>query len=154
MNTGMVNAEQFEAARCALAARDARLTQADADACAWVWEVLPVPPRAGWQVLQRTIDGYAARATDRLSVIVSASVEADGRRWLHVSYARANRMPDYEDTQRVRRLFIGEDRYALAVWPPKDRYVNLHRYTLHLWSCLDEYPLPEFSGMVGSVRTV
>lgn len=136
--------------------RDGALTQQDEDALAWARAAFPPPDDlpAGWRLVRPSIDGYHVVSADRLSVIVSGSVEADGQRWLHVSYARPNRMPDYNDTTRVRRLFLGEERYCCAVWPPRDRYVNHHRYCLHLWACLDGWPLPEFSGTLGGVRTI
>lgn len=137
-------------------ARDAHLTDDDVAALAWVHAALPKPgDLVGWRLVNgRPIDGYHVVSSDGLSVICSGSVEADGKRWLHVSFARPNRMPDYDDLLRVRRIFIGDDRYCCAVWPPKDRYVSLHRYALHLWSCLDEWPLPEFSGLLGGIRSV
>jgi hypothetical protein len=63
-------------------------------------------------------------------------------------------MPSYEDTTRARRLFLTERHYAYAVYPPADRYVNLHKFALHLWLCVDGPVTPEFSGVVGGQRTI
>jgi hypothetical protein len=81
-----------------------------------------------------------------LTVISSVSQESDGKRWLHVSFAHQKRMPNYEEITSVKARFIGKDKYAMMVFPPEDKYVNLHQYCLHLWHCLDGHPLPEFSG--------
>ena len=56
----------------------------------------------------------------------------------------------------TRRLFLGEDVKAMQVFPPKDRYVNLNPYVLHLFVCLSEEGdgLPEFSGVIDGVRTL
>lgn len=89
-----------------------------------------------------------------LSVISSAAIEEDGKVWLHVSFAHAKRMPDYEEITMVKERFIGKDKYALMVFPPKDKHVNIHPYCLHLWHCVDGHPLPEFSGMLLNGRTL
>jgi len=89
-----------------------------------------------------------------LTVITSAAIEADGKRWLHVSLAHQKRIPDYSEIQRVRKHFIGEDKYAVIVFPPKDFYVNLNPNCIHLWHCIDGHPLPEFSGQLKSGERV
>lgn len=75
--------------------------------------------------------------TNGLHVVETACTEKDGRRWHHVSYSRAGRYPSYEDQELVRRTFIGEDRESYAVFPPRSRWVNVHSFCLHLWTCLD-----------------
>lgn len=111
---------------------------------------------AGFQMIEERVDGFAFRhvlARD-LSVIVSVSRENDGKRWKHVSFARAKRMPTIDEINEYKAIFIGEDAYGLMVLPPKDRHVNIHKYCLHLWQCLDDYPLPEFSGFIGNARSL
>ncbi len=89
------------------------------------------------------------------SVISSVCIEDDGKRWLHVSFAHPKRMPTYDEIQKVRKDFIGEDKYAIMVFPEKDKYVNIHPFCLHLWHCIDGHPLPEFSGFIpGFGRTI
>jgi hypothetical protein len=79
-------------------------------------------------------------------VICSISKQDDGNAWLHVSYSRETRIPNYDDTQRVKHTFIGPNRYAYAVYPPQEFYVNLHRQCLHLWCPLEgQAVIPEFS---------
>jgi hypothetical protein len=42
--------------------------------------------------------------------------------------------------------------YAYAVFPPADRYVNIHPHCLHLWARLDgSAVLPEFSEIVPGI---
>jgi hypothetical protein len=96
----------------------------------------------------RRLDGCRWQHLDYpLTVISSVCYEDDGKLWLHVSYAHQKRMPTYGEMQLVKSMFIGEDKYAMMVLPPKDKYVNLHKYCLHLWHCLEGHPLPEFSGI-------
>lgn len=76
----------------------------------------------------------AFRSTDGgLTVLVSEEHHSDGFTYLHVSFSRRSRTPSYEDLDRVRKLFIGEDRESVQVFPPKAEYVNFHAFTLHLW---------------------
>lgn len=79
-----------------------------------------------------------------LMVICSARTEADGKRWLHVSCSKPNRLPDWDDLVLVKETFIGRERMAIQVIPPRSKYVNDHPYVLHLWCCLDGDPAPDF----------
>jgi hypothetical protein len=130
---------------------DARLEQDTA----WVAEHLPVIPPAGWRLVTRSGsgDGAAYASVDGLAVILSGAVEADGKHWLHLSVSRRTYVPTWTDLRRVKETFLG-DRYACIVFPPAAFYVNLSANVLHLWACVDGWPLPEFSGVVDGVRTV
>lgn len=115
--------------------------------------MVPIENATNWRptlpVNWRLIDGDEwgrAWQHNGLRLIETAARERDCRVWLHVSFSRASRLPDYEDSELVRRLFIGEDRESYAVFPPRERWVNRHQYCLHLWTCLDEPNgvLPDF----------
>ena len=103
----------------------------------------------GWEIVRRWGDGFAVRQkAGGLRVIVDAEIKADGSPWLHVSCSRKDWTPTHEDMALVKADFIGTDRYAYSIWPPADRYVNIHPHCLHLWARLDEADgriLPEFS---------
>ena len=77
-------------------------------------------------------------------LLVGASVARfeDGREWLHVSFSRKSRIPDYDDLMRVKREFFG-DRKAVMVFPEAAHYVNIMPYCLNLWWSPDD-PLPNF----------
>ena len=98
-----------------------------------------LPP--GWRRLSDP--GNKWLTNDGLSVICSAE-QVDDRRWWHVSFARQNRMPSWEDLRKVKDVFVGKSRTAIQVLPSEDKYVNYHPYCLHLWSCLDADGLPDF----------
>src|SRR3990167_1384383 len=111
----------------------------------WAKELFPVSPIAftrhqGWlgDYVYRDVGGR------KLTVICSARVERDGRRWMHVSCSRPSSLPTWEDLRLVKDTFIGIERKAIQVLPPQSEYVNLHPYVLHLWSCLDGDGLPDF----------
>lgn len=85
-----------------------------------------------------------------LLVIVTGCLEADNKRWIHVSMSRRSRLPSYEDMCLVKDSFIGRDKLALQLFVPHDKHVNHAKYCLHLWHCLDGDPCPDFrhKGMV------
>lgn len=104
--------------------------------------VLPV----GWRRDALLEDG--ARYVDsitRMSIIVSGARELDGRRWVHVSVARPDRLPSWEDLVFAKELILGRETTALQVIPPRSRYVNQHPFCLHLWSCADGDVTPDFT---------
>lgn len=105
---------------------------------------------APWKELQRSEDGVMAQHPSGLRVIVSDSIEEDGRRWRHLSVTAMRRTPHWHELKAVKEKWLGDD-YAYTVFPPSDRYVNIHPNCLHLFQCLDEEEgkaLPEFSGRI------
>lgn len=90
----------------------------------------------------------------KISVIVSVAKEKDGKNWLHLSFAHPSRKLTYDEQAEVKRLFVGDENYAIAVFPPIDKHVNIHPHCLHLWSCMEGHPLPEFSGFIGGQRSI
>lgn len=105
--------------------------------------VLPI----GWRIAVKNDDGAAYMHEGlRLSVIVSAATEQDGKRWLHVSCAHPDRLPSWETLKDVKAIFVGRDRQAIQVLPSEKKYINIHRYCLHLFCCLDDAdPVPDFT---------
>lgn len=122
-----------------------------------VLDFLPRVLPAGWRQFDAADDGARYVCSDGRFVIISAATEADGKRWLHVSCSRASRLPSWEDLADVKAIFVGAERYAYQVLPPRSRHVNINPHVLHLWSCLDAdkgAALPEFSGMIGGTRSL
>lgn len=108
----------------------------------------------GWTVIRQWGDGWAVQ-NGGLRAIIDCSIKADGNWWLHLSVSRKAWNPTHDDMAIAKAAFLG-DRYAYAVWPPADKYVNIHPYCLHLWARLDGTAvLPEFSDIVpGAGRSV
>jgi hypothetical protein len=112
-------------------------------------EKLNVP---GFMITRELGDGCSYYSKSRgLVVIQSVSKELDGKLWLHTSYSRKSKLPSYYDTQFIKKHFIGEDQKAIAVYPKKSEHVNIMPYCLHLWTCLDGDPLPDFTHGSGSI---
>jgi hypothetical protein len=116
----------------------------------WVLPLFPLEPGQGF--VRRPREGIPYRYVDvrevnvdhRLAVICTARVEADGQRWIHVSFARPDKVPTWADASRVKRVFVGEERKAVQVMPCVSEHVNFHPHCLHLFACLDRDPLPDF----------
>ena len=105
-----------------------------------MWKELPIEKTMG----KEASEYIKAWAFGGLMVIASAGEYQDGKEWLHISFSRKSRIPSYDDLQRVKRDFIGEDKKAVLVLPEKENYVNIHKNCLHLFYS-KENPLPEFS---------
>lgn len=71
-----------------------------------------------------------------LMVLMSVDRRPDGR-WLHASFSRVGKMPDYRDMRSVRRGGFRAGVVVVHVFPPEAEYVNLHTTCLHLWERLD-----------------
>lgn len=119
----------------------------------WMQSYLPDPPPVGWHRVAEAGDGAAYDHRDGRRVILSGNREGDGRRWLHLSISRRSRVPSWEDLTGARDDLLPADRYAYQVLPPRDRWVSIHPYCLHLWVPLDGGPpLPEFSALLPNGR--
>lgn len=77
----------------------------------------------------------------RLKVLETVGTHFNDRRvWHHVSVSVPSSdgaaLPSWTDLAYVKEQFIGSDREAYVVFPPRDRYVNI-KNVLHLWACMD-----------------
>lgn len=116
---------------------------------AWCFGLFPEAPIAFVRTPHPQIGPWMYREIGRarehaLTVICTGHLYPDGRRWMHVSFSRPHRLPSWEDLRVVKDTFVGRDRLALQVLPRQDEYVNIHPHVLHLWSCLDGDPVPDF----------
>lgn len=110
----------------------------------WHREPHPMGPGADREVA-------VFRHDSGMAVLISAARHQDGRRWLHVSVSRRNRLPSWEDLRQVKDVWIGQDRVAVQVLPRARDYVNIHPFCLHLWCCLDEDVVPDFTEGMGTI---
>jgi len=60
-------------------------------------------------------------------------IASDGYGWDHVSVSLADRCPTWDEMQRVKQLFWGDDETVVQYHPRADAYHNEHPYCLHLW---------------------
>lgn len=107
---------------------------------------LPIVLPVGWRRDAESEDGARyVNSITRMSIIVSGARELDGKRWVHVSVARPERMPSWEDLVFAKEFILGRETTALQVIPPRSRYVNQHPYCLHVWHCVDGDVTPDFT---------
>lgn len=105
----------------------------------------PTPCESVFKVQLESEDGKLWMGNNGLCVI--ASVENhNGTEWLHVSFSRKSRIPDYKDIQLIKKHFFGEDKKAIMIFPEKEHYINIHPFCLHLFYSEDN-PLPNFDYM-------
>jgi len=106
----------------------------------------------GWNEIDKKLDGSGYWCPSRNQFIIcSIAKEKDGKKWLHVSLSGKKRI-QYEDLKDIKDLFIGPDKYAIMIFPPKDKYVNIHPNCFHLFHCIDGHALPEFSGFLEGIK--
>ena len=113
---------------------------------AWVAAYLPDSRKLpGWVEVERREDGAKYwHATSRMTAILSGFTVED-KKWLHLSVAHTHKVPSYADLAKAKRYFLGEDKLAAQVFARDSDHVNINEYCLHLWVCLDEDCLPDFT---------
>ncbi|MEO1391044.1 MAG: hypothetical protein AAFV85_27235 [Cyanobacteria bacterium J06634_6] len=116
------------------------------------WEISPVQSplsnRDAGGGMYRVRSGKHKGAT----IIASAGVYEDAHLWYHVSIAREDRIPSYDDLAFLKEHFLGRDCWAIQVFVPTKEHVNIHPNALHLWHCITGVrPFPLFDCGVGSV---
>lgn len=100
----------------------------------------------GWLTTDWFADGakWALPATGQ-TAILTGGVEADGKRWLHFSTALPTRVPSWDDVVRAKEAILGPERLAVSVYVPRSQWISVDDFCLHLWSCLDGDPVPNFA---------
>lgn len=88
---------------------------------------------------------------DGLFVTMTVQKEQDGKRWVHLSCSRRKKEPSYYDLCEAKEQFLGPDSLAMLLFVPTDEHVNIHPHCLHLWSCLDGRPTPDFTWGKGTI---
>lgn|GEM_PF-1457515 len=109
--------------------------------------VLPTVLPAAWSERTHTVTQrmwLVSRPDGPMSVIAGVE-QHGGREWLHLSVARRNRLPSWEDLKLVKKVLAGPERQAIQVIPRDSEYVNQHAFCLHLFVCLGDDPVPSFT---------
>ena len=109
-------------------------------------------PPPGWRLNTPGVDGGMwDNRKKQLRVIASVNTELDGKRWLHMSMSHPKRVPTYEELVYLKRHWAGEQLKCILVFPPSDEHVNIHPFCLHLFCCLDDDGLPDFTQGMGTI---
>ena len=88
---------------------------------------------------------WVHKIAHQMRVIATVGYYPDGKCWIHASIARADKMASYEDLCKLKEEFLGADAKAIQVFPPAAEHVNIHTNCLHLFSCVDDDGLPDFT---------
>lgn len=64
-------------------------------------------------------------------VILITHEEEDGG-W-HLSVSTKNRIPTYEELKDIRYKFLPDRIHAVEIFPPREEFVNVHKYCRHLY---------------------
>jgi len=128
------------------------LTKADQDRVEAAFDcALPKVLPASWQKLdQYSNAGWFRQGNAGLAVCFEVE-QVDGDLWIHISLSLRAQMPSYEDLATVKAVFLGPDRKAILVLPPKGEHYNLHPFCLHLYSPITRDPLPDFRAAEGQL---
>lgn len=72
--------------------------------------------------------------------IVYAFQFSFGGGWEHASISIVNkkRCPTWEEMCMFKDVFWAEDEAVMQFHPPKSKYVNTHKYCLHLWKPIEQ----------------
>lgn len=109
-------------------------------------------PPPGW-VFKETDLGHLTWINRKRMLYVIGSIfdYGDGKFWLHLSISHRKRIPSYGELVYLKKHWAGDDRKCIMVFPPKPEHVNIHPHCLHLFCCLDDDPLPDFTCGTGAI---
>ena len=60
-------------------------------------------------------------------------IASDGGGWDHCSVSLKERSPSWKEMCLVKDLFWKPEETVIQYHPPESKYINRHRYVLHLW---------------------
>ena len=85
------------------------------------------------EIMERYINDKRYKAPREMAIIASW---AGG--WEHVSASLRNRCPTWDEMCLVKDIFWRDDECVVQFHPPKNEYINVHPYCLHLWRKIGE----------------
>ena len=92
------------------------------------------------QIVKMGFDGMAGYVNSRQNrppnEIAFIASWAGG--WEHVSVSLRNRCPTWDEMCLVKDIFWRDDECVVQFHPPKNEYINVHPYCLHLWKKIGE----------------
>ena len=63
-------------------------------------------------------------------LLISVAIEGGD---YHLCISCADRLPTYEELKEARYKYCPNDCYMAQIFPPKEEFVNVNPYCLHLW---------------------
>jgi hypothetical protein len=112
----------------------------------WIAAYLPQVLPPGWKCSRIAEDGAMYfNVHSEQSLILSGDTEQDGKRWIHLSTAFPTRQPTWDELVQLKEWILGRETKAIQIIPPRTQHVFIHPYIMHLFSCVDEDRLPDFT---------
>lgn len=56
-----------------------------------------------------------------------------GGDWDHVSVSCSDRIPTWDEMEKIKRMFFKESETAMQLHVPTAQHINIHHNVLHLW---------------------
>ena len=107
-----------------------------------------------WIEKEQKVDGISYLSSCKsFSAILSEEIHS-GLKWLHLSISSKFKKIDFDFMRNAKDRFIGKDKYAFMIFPPKDKHVNIYPNCYHVFHCVDRHPFPEFSGFIDGIRSL
>ena len=82
------------------------------------------------------------RRDDGMMSVIESIEPHENTYWQHVSVARPDRYPTWEEIKFVKDVFIGTDKAAVMILPEQKFFVNYHPNCFHLFHRLDGDTVP------------
>ena len=95
---------------------------------------IPVPSFMDIPFYEETDEhGYYATGVFRVGTIVILVSHNDDEGGWHLSMSHKNTMPTYEEMKDFRYKFLPNGINACEIFPPREKFVNIHPFCRHLW---------------------
>lgn len=78
-------------------------------------------------------DGSTAALEGAFKVGHLNVIACNGEGWDHVSVSRPDRIPTWDEMEKIKRMFFKEDETVMQLHVPPSRHINCHPHVLHLW---------------------
>jgi hypothetical protein len=98
--------------------------------------------RPNWKEIHTPLVGTRAFAWGYVRVIVGEEPVVG---W-HMSISTPHRLPTWEEVREARYAFVPDEVTMAMLLPPRNEYMNIHEYCLHLYQVPGDVPMGLFSG--------
>ena len=65
----------------------------------------------------------------------------------HLSISHKHRLPQWDEIKNMRGKFGDPNKFYAIVLPPKQYYVNVHKFCMHVWEVKSEQEINTWKGM-------
>ena len=94
----------------------------------------------GWRAKVQIDELVAAYSLPKRKLRIILGIEEKSHcngPWIHLSVSHAKALPSHKTMMMCKELFIGDNREAIEIYPPKSRDIDAPDNCLHLWAPMD-----------------